>query len=337
MIFRVIILIFLIFNSYAYSQSKFTVIAHRGASGYLPEHTLESASMAHGFDVDYIEPDVVMTKDDQLIVLHDTTLDSTTNVHRIFPKRRRKDGKFYAVDFTLKEIKSLRVGGSKKSPGKAKYPQRFPIGKNIFRIPTFEELIILVQGLNKSRGKNIGLYVEIKNPEFHEKENKKIIIETMKMLKKYGYEDNQKAILQCFYPPTLEEIKNKYKSKIPLVLLMAENSWNETSADYEFLMTEDGISKVSKYASGIGFWMNGLFGKQSKMYKSMVKIAKAKGLMVHGYTHRVDQFPATSGYSSDRELFIYFKNIVKLDGIFSDFPDVIIKYLQLSGPIKKMP
>ncbi len=85
------------------------VIAHRGASGYLPEHTLPAKALAYAMKPDYIEQDVVMTKDDQLVVLHDHYLDRVTDVAERFPDRAREDGRYYAIDFTLAEIKSLRV------------------------------------------------------------------------------------------------------------------------------------------------------------------------------------------------------------------------------------
>ena len=99
----------LLFLVVACSHQPKTVIAHRGASGYLPEHTLESAAMAHSFGVDFVEPDVVITKDDKAVLLHNIHLDQTTDVAKKFPKRKRKDGRYYVVDFTLKEIKSLNV------------------------------------------------------------------------------------------------------------------------------------------------------------------------------------------------------------------------------------
>jgi cytochrome c biogenesis factor len=81
------------------------VIAHRGASGYLPEHTLPAKAMAYAQGADYLEQDLVMTKDDQLVVLHDHYLDRVTDVAERFPQRARKDGRFYAIDFTLAEIR----------------------------------------------------------------------------------------------------------------------------------------------------------------------------------------------------------------------------------------
>ena len=85
------------------------IIAHRGASGYLPEHTLEAKALAFGMGADYLEQDVVASRDDQLIVLHDIHLDRVSDVAERFPDRQRADGRFYARDFDLKEIQSLRA------------------------------------------------------------------------------------------------------------------------------------------------------------------------------------------------------------------------------------
>ena len=84
------------------------VIAHRGASGYLPEHTLPAKAMAYAMNADYLEQDVVMTKDDVVIVLHDHYLDRVTDVATRFPNKARDDSRFYAIDFTLDEIRSLQ-------------------------------------------------------------------------------------------------------------------------------------------------------------------------------------------------------------------------------------
>ena len=92
------------------AMADFAVIAHRGASGYLPEHTLEAVAMAHAMGADYIEQDVVLTGDDVLIVLHDLYLDAMTDAAAQFPDRQRPDGRRSAIDFTLDEIRSLHVG-----------------------------------------------------------------------------------------------------------------------------------------------------------------------------------------------------------------------------------
>ncbi|KAB2431115.1 glycerophosphodiester phosphodiesterase, partial [Enterobacter hormaechei] len=129
--------------------------------GYLPAHTLPAKAMAYAQGADYLEQDLVMTKDDQLVVLHDHYLDRVTDVAERFPDRAREDGRYYAIDFTLAEIRSLKfTEGFEIENGKKVqvYPGRFPMGKSDFRIHTFEEEIEFVQGLNHSTGKNIWLF-----------------------------------------------------------------------------------------------------------------------------------------------------------------------------------
>lgn len=128
---------------------KQLVLAHRGASGYLPELTHEAivaAFMTTG--VDFIEQDVVLTRDDVPIIMHDLYLDGVTNVAQIYPGRNRSDSHYYAIDFTLEEIKQLRVT-ERVEPDKPQtptYPNRFPIWKSYFSLSTLEEKIELIQG-----------------------------------------------------------------------------------------------------------------------------------------------------------------------------------------------
>ena len=192
---------------------KKIVVAHRGASGYLPEHSMAAKSMAYAMGADYIEQDVVMTKDNELVVLHDHYLDRVTNVAKVYPDRKREDGRYYAIDFTLEEIKSLKMTeGFNIKDGKevAGFPERFPIWKSDFKVHTFAEEIELIQGLNKSTGKNIGIYPEIKAPWFHRHEGKDISVEVLKVLKKYGYTKKSDLVyLQCFDPNEVMRLKEE--------------------------------------------------------------------------------------------------------------------------------
>ncbi len=190
------------------------VIAHRGASGYLPEHTLEAKTLAYAMKPDYIEQDVVMTKDDQLVVLHDHYLDRVTDVAEKFPNRARADGRYYAIDFTLAEIKTLKVTEGFNIDDKGNkvqgYPTRFPMWKSDFTVPTLAEEIELIQGLNKTLGYDIGIYPEIKAPWFHRHEGKDISKAVLNTLKAYGYTDkNSKVYLQCFDPIELKRINDE--------------------------------------------------------------------------------------------------------------------------------
>ncbi|WP_269473276.1 glycerophosphodiester phosphodiesterase family protein [Kineobactrum salinum] len=142
------------------------VIAHRGASGYLPEHTLAAKAMAHAMGADYIEQDVVLSSDGVPLVLHDIHLDTTTDVARRFPARARDDGRYYAIDFSLEEIRQLRVHERRAgaTAGEAAFPHRFPLGPGMMTVPTLAEEIDLIAGLDHSRGRRTGLYIELKAP-----------------------------------------------------------------------------------------------------------------------------------------------------------------------------
>jgi glycerophosphoryl diester phosphodiesterase len=301
--------------------SKKIVVAHRGASGYLPEHSLAGVAMSHSWNVDYIEADVVLTKDHQPVVLHDIHLDTTTDVTLKFPKRKRKDGRFYAIDFKLKEIKQLQLNERVNlKTRKRVFKNRYPKNSVGMKVPTLDEFIELVQGLNSSRGVDIGIYVEMKSPEFHFKHNKDIAKVTLNTLRKYGYDTNDsRAILQCFYPPTLKRLKYEFKTKIPLVLLIADNSWKESSVDYDFYFTEQGLDEVREYVYGVGPWIPQL------KRPGFVNMVKEKGIKIHAYTHRVDSLP--KGMTNIELLDFLFKDL-KIDGVFSDFADEVLTYLE---------
>jgi glycerophosphoryl diester phosphodiesterase len=149
------------------SLAEKIVIAHRGASGYLPEHTLAAKAVAHAMGADYIEQDVVLSRDGVPVVLHDIQIETVTDVATMFPGRARADGRFYAIDFSLDELKALTVMERADERGEQVFPDRFPRGASSFRIPTLAEEIELIQGLNLSTGREAGIYPEIKAPAWH--------------------------------------------------------------------------------------------------------------------------------------------------------------------------
>lgn len=190
------------------SQADPIVIAHRGASGYLPEHSLEAKAMAHAMGADFIEQDVVLTRDGIPIVLHDIYLDGTTDVQQRFPGRARDDGRYYALDFSLDEIRTLRLHerSYRDDDGQeqAYFPLRFPLGQGEFHLPTLEEEIELLAGLDRSRGKTTGLYVELKAPLWHRLEGRDIASAVLDVLARTGYASKtEQVFLQCFNDQTL--------------------------------------------------------------------------------------------------------------------------------------
>ncbi len=328
---------------------KKIVVAHRGSSGYLPEHSMAAKSMAYAMNADYIEQDVVMTKDDELVVLHDHYLDRVTNVAEVYPERKREDGRYYAIDFTLEEIKGLRMTeGFNIENGKtvAGFPDRFPIWKSDFRVHTLAEEIELIQGLNKSTGKNIGIYPEVKAPWFHRSEGKDISVAVLKVLKKYGYTEKTDLVyFQCFDPNELERVKNELMPEmgmdIRLVQLIAETSWNETMVyedgkavpyNYDWMFEEGAMKRISEYADGIGPWKPMVVSNESTkdniIITDMVREAHQANMEVHPYTFRLDngRIPA---YASDFEdMLDIFYNKAGVDGVFTDFPDRAVKFIE---------
>ncbi len=318
----------------ASATAKKLVIAHRGASGYLPEHTIAAKAMAYAQGADYIEQDLVMTKDDELVVLHDRHLDTISNVGELFPDRHRDDGRYYVIDFTLDEIRELSVlERFKLKEGTAipVFENRFPLGKSYFRVHTFAEEIELVQGLNTSTGRSVGIYPEIKSPAFHRDEGKDIAVAALNVLKQYGYaEKTDKIFLQCFDTNELQRIHDELMPKLnmdlPLVQLMG------TEQEYRWMLSSSGVQRLATYVDGIGPSAYLLIAPDSTASEikvtKLVELAHAAGLQVHPYTFRRerDQMPP---FAKDYEDFLrIFFGQVGVDGVFTDFPDLTVRYIE---------
>lgn len=305
------------------------VIAHRGTSGYLPEHTLAAKALAHGMGAEYIEQDVVLTRDDQPIVLHDIHLDTVTNVAEVFPDRRRDDGRYYAIDFTLAEVKQLRaterVDAKTKKPV---FPKRFPPHTSHFTVPTLAEELELIQGLNKSLGREAGIYTEIKQPAWHRGEGKDISKIVLAMLDQYGYrEPNDLAYLQCFDVAETKRIRQELNCQLKLIQLLGANDWKQVGADFDRGELTKAMSAIAKYADGIGPRMSDVVrGRRENgeaILTSLVDVAHQHGLVVHPYTLRADDMP---DYTDDfDDLVKLFFVDAKVDGIFTDFPGLALR------------
>ncbi len=305
------------------------VIAHRGASGYLPEHTLEAKALAIGMGADYVEQDVVLTKDDVPIITHDIFLEEVSDIATIFTGRARADGHYYAIDFTIAELRTLRRHERVNADGSMVFPGRFPAATPGSAIVTLSEEINFVQGINKSTGRDIGLYTEVKFPAWHREQGKDITRIVLDSLRSHGYSKrSDKVFFQCFDAGELRRVRTELKSDLKLIQLIGENSWHESSTDYEAMMTEAGIAAVASYADGIGPEITQLVEWPTAGGKVRIKplgaLAKAHGLLMHPYTLRIDSLPPNAP-STAAVLDALFKR-VKVDGLFSDFPDVVVRY-----------
>ena len=332
------------------------VIGHRGASGFLPEHTLEGYKLAIEQGADYIEPDLVMTSDRQLIARHEPVLDGTTDVATKFAASRKStrllDGvsttAYFASDFTLAEIKTLRA----VQPN-ATRPQQY---NGLYSIPTFDEVIALAKAEGTKAGRTIGIYPEIKHSTFTAGIFGANVIEDALVAKLHAAYSNSAAapvFIQSFEVANLQYLHTK--TAIRLIQLVDADDVNADGSmslvapyrqPYDFvvsgdtrlfsdLLTSTGLDFVKTYASGIGPWKpylvktvndnvdrNGdgkitINDRRVDGSTGVIELAHRKGLMVHAYTFRND----ASGYGfTDPKLEMKYYFELGLDGLFTDFP-----------------
>ena len=294
------------------------VIGHcGGGAGYVPENTLVSFAIGYTAGADYIETDLVLTKDNVFICLHDIYLDYTTNVAEVFPDRHRADGHWYAIDFTLNEIKQLRVHERCKEDGIPFFPGRFPTNISEFEIPTLDEMIELMQGLNKSTGRNVGLYLELKKPNWHLKEGKPMEKKLLDVLNRYGYKgENVKAYIECFDPSSLKKLRFELGTNLPLIQLVG------SGGSFSSMWTKEGLKEISAYANGIGpsKWI-------IEKNPAYVLWAHDSRLVVHPYTFRADDLLPGVYQTFEQELYRFYF-VYNVDGVITDFADKAVQFLR---------
>lgn len=306
-------------------SAKPIIIAHRGASGYLPEHTLEAKTAAYFMGADFLEQDLVLSKDDVLMVLHDVQIDSVTDVAERFPDRKRENGRYYALDFTAAELKQLKVTERFNPKTKAAvFKNRFPLWKSTFQISTFEEELQLIQGLNKSTGRTVGIYPEIKAPAWHRRQGHDISKFVLPVLERYGYRTKTDPFfLQCFEFPEVKRIRTELGFRGRMIQLLGDG------ADEKNLKTRAGLEEIAKVADGIGPALShiaSLSAEGKLVLSDLVTNAHAAKLAVHPYTCRADELPKYA--KSMDQLFQIFFIEAGVDGIFTDFPDQGVAYLK---------
>lgn len=290
------------------------IIAHRGASGFLPEHTKEALVMSFMQGADYIEQDLVATKDGHLVVLHDIHLDTVTNVEQIFADRIRSDGRFYVIDFTLAELRSLRVHERKNKDRSPVFSNRYR-GNAHFTIATFAEHVELVRELNRLLKKHVGIYPEIKAPAWHQQEGiniTQLFIEQVRALALDNF--TPKMYVQSFDPHTLKHLNQVFEGTLRLIQLIGENAWNESITDYRALKTDEGLADIAQYAQGIGPWLPHVIDLTTGKRTGLMERAQAKGLLVHPYTFRTDIIEPVM---SAEDAFTRLKE-AGIDGLFTD-------------------
>jgi glycerophosphoryl diester phosphodiesterase len=292
------------------------VIAHRGASGYLPEHTLPAKALAHGQGADYLEQDVVATRDGALLVFHDLYLDALTDVREQFPGRARPDGRHYCIDFDLAEIRRLRVR-ERRDPatGEPRFPGRFPAAAGAFGIVTLEEELAFVQALNRSTGRVAGIYPEIKEPAWHRRHGIDPGARLIETLAAFGYtRPSDPVFVQCFDPDELRRLRQELGVPLRLVQLVEADGPPLDAAV---------LAQLAETVDAIGADLRLLLGSEQAT-TGLAGAAREAGLQVHAWTVRADQLPP--GCASLDVLLERLCRDLRVDGIFTDFPDRVRAY-----------
>lgn len=302
-------LVFVLLLSFI-DPSRPLVIAHRGASGYVIEHTEAAKTLAHAQGADYIEQDVVLSKDGQFIVTHDITMEETTNVEQRFPDRARQDGRYYFADFDWKEIQQLTMHErTQRGSDRPALPNRFPYdaGQRVVRLA---DELQLIAGLNKTTDKKTGLYIELKSPSFHKKEFGTSMGEALlKLLATHEVHD--RCFIQCFEMEELRDLHDRLHCKLPLIALLGRRP------------TDGDLENIAKFAKGIGPSLELVATRvASNPIEStgLVEAAKKLGLQVHPYTVRKHQQPRWSNSLDETHKVLV--ELLKVDGFFTDYPDL---------------
>lgn len=270
-------------------QGQPLVIAHRGASGWLPEHSLAAYAAAYALGADYIEPDVVMTRDSVLICSHDLTLEKTTNIAEVYPQRGDAEGKFWAHEFDWAELQALerRVREGEVLPG--------------HRLVSLDQMLALVEHLNKVSGRHVGVIPEPKAPKQHREWALPIEPALVRTLAEHGYTlPSDAAIIQCFELDAIRIMREDLRCQLRMVYLVGEPIDRET------------LSGLVGQVEGIGLGRKVVEGDKAADY-NIVEAAHGLGLWVFAWTFGVDADEVSR-----------FMNTWKVDGVFTDFVDVAI-------------
>lgn len=346
-----------------FEESAPLVIGHRGTAGYLPDHTLEGYALAIELGADYIEPDLVATKDGVLIARHEPNITATTDVadRPEFAARNRTmlvDGAlesgFFASDFTLAEIKTLRA----KQPIPADRPTQFD-GK--FQIPTFDEVIALAKRKSAETGRSIGIYPETKHPTYHQALGLPLEDKLLAALTRAGWNHRHAPVfIQSFEQANLKALSKK--TKVRLIQLVDADDVNADGSlaynapfdrpydwtasgkpellarTFDWFTTDEGLDDIATYAYGIGPWKRYIVstindgsvsgpGEAARVLAEptdLIERAHSRGIKVHTWTFRNEQRRLANDYAGNpiNEYLQFYR--LGIDGVFSDFTDTAI-------------
>ncbi|MFM8517636.1 MAG: glycerophosphodiester phosphodiesterase [Nevskiaceae bacterium] len=333
------------------------VIAHRGASGYRPEHTLESYRLAIEMGADFFEPDLVSTRDGHLVARHEPEISTTTDVaaRPEFADRKRTltvDGQqvsgWFTTDFTLAELRTLRA-----IQPRADRPQQF---NGLYSIPTLEEIVELARRESAARGRSIGIYPETKHPTWHCELGLPLEPRLLATLASVGWtERGSPVFIQSFESGNLRWLRERTEVRLVQLLdggkLCDDGSvgpcddWRsagtcklyprgEIPQDYTQMST---FTTIGAYADAVGPWKRHLIGsrqtdptdntERSRRMNAptrFVELAHAAGLQVHPWTFRDEPMHLAADYAGDPRAEYAAFAALGVDAVFSDHPDTAV-------------
>ncbi|MGE3844857.1 MAG: glycerophosphodiester phosphodiesterase [Vicinamibacterales bacterium] len=306
------------------------VIGHRGASGHRPEHTLEAYRLAVDMGADFIEPDLVSTRDGVLIARHENEIGGTTDVADRFPERRttktideRAVTGWFSEDFTLAEIRTLRA--------RERLPFRSHAFDGQFGIPTFDEVIELAQALTRQQGRPIGVYPETKHPSYFQQVGLPLEPRLVAALEQRGWNRADAPVfIQSFEVANLRALTGLTPVRLVQLIDAQGGPWDRRQATTlrtpGDMVSAEGLREIREYASGIGVHQRLILpaAADGRLLDatSLVRDAHALGLLVHVWTLRREPAFLSPSYDGVPEREFQQFRALGVDGIFTDFPDV---------------
>ncbi len=333
------------------------VIAHRGASGHRPEHTLEAYRLAIEMGADFIEPDLVSTRDGHLVARHEPNITATTDVARRpeFAARRTtrtidsvEESGWFATDFTLAELRTLRAIQPRE------YRSREFDGR--FAVPTFDEIVALAKSESAARGRAIGIYPETKHPTWHCEQDLALEPRLLATLQAAGWTTRDAPVfVQSFEAGNLQWLRSRTGVRLVQLLdgaglapsgqAQAARRWQpggqcrlfEARLPPDDFATPAAFAQIAAYADAVGPWKRHLIGSRATRDDDatetsrrliaptrFVALAHDAGLAVHPWTFRDETIHLAADYKADpqAEYLQFFR--LGVDGVFSDFPDTAI-------------
>lgn len=316
------------------------VIAHRGASGHRPEHTLEAYRLAVDQGADVIEPDVVSTKDGVLVARHENEISETTDVaaHPEFAGRRTTktiDGEavtgWFTEDFTLAELKTLRA--TERLPD-----LRSTAYDGLYEIPTLDEIIALAQELGAARGRPVGLYPETKHPSYFRSIGLPLEEPLLTALHGAGSTSRESPVwIQSFEVENLRALREATDLRLVQLAMPDATPFDRPDLSYEQMMTPEGLAEVATYADAVGVHKAFVLDAETAAPTGLVDAAHAAGLAVHIWTVRAENVFLLAPFRTEGARLGDLAGEVRalaeagVDGVFSDFPGEVVEALRPTG------